>query len=443
MADHRDYTFEITAPSEDRHREFKCSEVWDKLKYKIARAALAMANLRDGGHIIIGVEDNGTGCVASGMTDVHFNTYEDDKVKSYINQFADPYISCSIHRPVVQGKQFIVIEVAEFDELPVICKKATNDEENRPALQRGGIYSRSYEKPESCLVQSQNELREILNGATERGIRKFLALAGQAGVSLHAQPTDAEKYGEEAGEFEKRIMQSNRFASGHYLFAIRPTSYNAQAVQPISRALEVVNQHEVRWFGWNFPLIVRHEETVEQCCAGSPGRLNGWGEFWRFFQSGNFLYAVAYRHDRPGRNPSEHIDRRSEILRPDGFEHRGIIDFHDLIILATLEHEFAARLAKALSWNESAEISMTLTDTVDRVVVSTDVARPLGRFWRATAPKVESRQVVSITDLLSRPRQFAAEAAYEILQRFAGTQIALANVVRDQESLFGNWGSNT
>ena len=48
----------INWPREERNLEFKCSMSWAdaSTKAKLTKSVLAMANLRDGGHVVLGVE---------------------------------------------------------------------------------------------------------------------------------------------------------------------------------------------------------------------------------------------------------------------------------------------------------------------------------------------------------------------------------------------------
>jgi len=430
----QDYRLEILAPGEDRRREFKCSAPWEDLKWKVARAALAMANIRDGGLVIVGVQDDGAGCVATGMTEDHLRTFDDDEIKSFINRHADPYVNCSIHRTIVDGKRFLVIEVSEFDDLPVVCKRSANDAKNRAILQNGGIYTRSYQKPESCLVQSQTEMRELVDIAVERGIRRFLSLVDRSNLSVHPNPSDMDRFDEERAEFAAQVSASKRLNHGYYLLSIRPAAYSPNAIQPVTRILEIATRLEVRYYGWKFPFVVRNEETVEQRSAGSPGQAEDWEEFWRMFQSGQFLCAIAYREDGSGAAISDYLGPRELRLAPAGFEPSGVINIHTLIILANQVYEFAARLARELRWETSVDVGITLTNTARRVIISTDRARPVWRFWRATAPHIEHIRKVDLRDLLAKPSDLAAEAATEIIRRFAGSEVDALNVHEIQKS---------
>ncbi|HEX6087328.1 MAG TPA: ATP-binding protein [Thermoanaerobaculia bacterium] len=65
---------------ESQSVDFKQSAPWNALEHKIIRTALAMANLRDGGIIIIGVSESGDRWERTGISDEDLATYEVDEV---------------------------------------------------------------------------------------------------------------------------------------------------------------------------------------------------------------------------------------------------------------------------------------------------------------------------------------------------------------------------
>jgi hypothetical protein len=252
------------------------------------------------------------------------------------------------------------------------------------------------------------------------------------------QPTDTEKFHEERREFETQIAKDERFTQGHYLISIRPTRYNPQAVQPVSRILELVNRCQVRRHGWSFPFIVRGQEATEQRSAGTPRRPKDWEEFWRMYQSGHFIYAVAYREDRPGQNASDFLDRWPlQHAKNIGVSLSGVVNIDTVIFIATLAYDFAAGLVGPLAWDESVEVNLTLVKTADRVLVSTDPRAPIRRFWQATIPQIESRHIVEVKDLLAKTRTLAVTAANEILERFAGADVQSLDAFAAQREFFG------
>ncbi len=178
---------------EDRSLEYKESRPWSDLKDKIAKTALGMANVRDGGTIIIGVSQRSGSLVPKGMSQGDIDTYDVDDVQAYVNRFADPYVRLEMYTVPYDGQEFIAIVVHEFDEVPVVCRR------NGVGLRQGSVYTRSYRIPETCEVPSQTEMREIIDMATDKGVRRFLERSRRAGLSTGetVQRTDAEKFDEE------------------------------------------------------------------------------------------------------------------------------------------------------------------------------------------------------------------------------------------------------
>lgn len=60
---------------------------------KVMRAVLGMANRRDGGLVVMGVEDNGTGLVLTGLSTADLSTWKYDDVADSLAAYADPSVS--------------------------------------------------------------------------------------------------------------------------------------------------------------------------------------------------------------------------------------------------------------------------------------------------------------------------------------------------------------
>src|ERR1019366_1316467 len=80
-------------------------------------------------------------------------------------------------------KHMLVIAIHEFSDVPVICKRSLADG-NKMILRDGAIYVRSNRKPESREVANYDEMRELLDIATDRGVRRFVTRAETAGIDV-------------------------------------------------------------------------------------------------------------------------------------------------------------------------------------------------------------------------------------------------------------------
>lgn len=156
--------------SEERNLEYKSSLSWDDIttKLKVTKTAMSMANIKDGGLLIFGVDEIDSGQFEpNGMKKNDADSFNKDDVMDYVNGYADPYVDLKMEKIEYDGKLFIIIQIKEFDELPVVCKKSGQD------LNEGNIYTRSRRKYESVPVSSQTEMREILEMAVDKRIRKL------------------------------------------------------------------------------------------------------------------------------------------------------------------------------------------------------------------------------------------------------------------------------
>lgn len=169
--------------AEQRNCEFKSANKWDaEFKHKIVRAILCMANKKNGGSIIIGVDKNKEQGLFSinGLDAETAKTYKHDEVKQYVNdKYADPSIDLLVQKITDEstGKILINIHVSEFESIPISCKKDYPD-----ILQTGKIYSRSFSKEECTANLSSEELREIIDLATKKAVKKEIAHLREIGV---------------------------------------------------------------------------------------------------------------------------------------------------------------------------------------------------------------------------------------------------------------------
>ncbi len=169
-----------------------------RLVAQVVRAVLAMANRRDGGRVIIGVDDNAGELNPVGLSATDLATWHYDNVADQIARYADPGVSFNLVVTVYKGASYVVLAVAEFPDIPVLCKRAYDD-----VLRDGACYVRTRRKPETSEIPTQTEMRELLDLAVEKRVRQYLEQARRVGLyppTTLAQPTDQERFGEQLGE---------------------------------------------------------------------------------------------------------------------------------------------------------------------------------------------------------------------------------------------------
>jgi hypothetical protein len=160
----------------------------ERLFWRVVRAVLAMTNHRDGGLVVIGVKDGDAGFDPTGFGDTDLATWNHDDTAAGIAPFADPHVSFTTHHLKFRGASVVALRVKEFDQVPVICTA-----DRLPDLRMAAIYVRSVTKPESVPVRDHGQMRELLDLATEKGLRRFLATARAVGVAA-AGPSDEDLF---------------------------------------------------------------------------------------------------------------------------------------------------------------------------------------------------------------------------------------------------------
>ena len=164
--------------------EFKTAMDWHK---SLIRDILAMANVQDGGRIVVGIDDGTLARV--GLTPEQLATYDREAIQDQVAHFADPRVEFRIDKVADRnGFQFVVIEVRPFETIPVVCRR------DGAGLNEGDIYSRSRTgRPASARVKSSADMRDIIEVAITRSRRRL------AGIGLLPPLQPGPDYDEELG----------------------------------------------------------------------------------------------------------------------------------------------------------------------------------------------------------------------------------------------------
>lgn len=173
----------LTGAEETDALEFKGAIAWDKKLY--VKDILAMANVIDGGRIVVGVED-GT-FVRQGLTSEQLASYKIDEMRDGIAPFADPRVVFRMEAVEdAAGLHFVVIDVRPFEDVPVICRRDGYD------VKAGVVYFRSRtRRPESAAVANSSDMRDLVERAAVLSARRLRRIGfvpeAQLGPNYDAQ----------------------------------------------------------------------------------------------------------------------------------------------------------------------------------------------------------------------------------------------------------------
>lgn len=193
----------VFAGREDVNREYKASFPWCRKTNgptlaKVVKTILAMSNLRDGGNIVIGVEEQDGKFKETGVDLDHIATFAHDNIADFVREYAEPYARIEVQTRDYPEGHFVLIRVEGFHEVPVICRKSYDN-----ILVEGSVYVRSLTgRPSSVRISRYVDMQELLDLAVERGVRRYLQKQARlsAEVSQASILSDRELFERQLGD---------------------------------------------------------------------------------------------------------------------------------------------------------------------------------------------------------------------------------------------------
>lgn len=184
----------ITHGKEETYLEYKSTMKWarkprekkDKIaNIKIIKAMLAMSNNPYGGVVVIGEKEKDNGeFKPTGISKVNFDSFKYDDISRCIKEISSPQVQFKITRDTmkIDGKErrFVIIQITESSEFPVICLKTEKYDESRPScgdnllLRENVVYIRSKSPIESREISSTQEWQELIYRIVEKSKRGLL-----------------------------------------------------------------------------------------------------------------------------------------------------------------------------------------------------------------------------------------------------------------------------
>jgi hypothetical protein len=380
---------------------------------KVVRAALGMANRRDGGVVVIGVTDTGTTLEPTGLLTEDLATWNHDEIADGFKTYAEPGIAFT--RDVRQwgGRSFVVLSVRPFEEVPVFCKRTYQPPSTKGfVLRDGALYVRSRTKAETVEATSYADMRDLIELATERRLRAFLGTASAAGVDLQrltVTTDDAHFAGERmpptAGSAASVVTR------GWWEVTIRPTRYQAARVPSLENLNVLLEKCRVELRGWDFPHIDRQRPVARGLnCIEQSFEWEHYLEWWRFLQSGQLAFRGAIGADWR--------DRSRLWPAPAHWQHGTTLGAGDTLYFVTEVFEFAARLAANLAGDDPLRIEITAHRMCDRELADDSGQGRILRQYNAGIDDMPYSVLLPRADLIATPRDLAITSARWLFERF-------------------------
>ena len=392
----------------------------DYLRAKVVRAIIGMTNRRDGGIVIIGVEERNGNLNPSGLSQNDLRTWKNyDHVTTAFANYMNPPANFELSVCQFEEKEFIVFEVHEFADIPTICKKGYSKAHSagysEVVLREGACYIRSRHKPETVEISSVEHMRDLLDLAVEKGVRKFVTQAQKAGMSFLEDngPDDEELFRQQIegwdSELKKKIQRR-----GYWKVIIRPTKFVEECIPEILTLYPLIQKTAVSIRGLSFPYTSGGlEYQMDNNWVGQEYEWDWVREVWRFYQSGQFAHISGLLedwHDESKWNPAQ-----------EGWQPGHILSVEGVVYHLTEVFEFAARLSLAHEYifDERVFIEVELSNLKGRkLTLSPSRWLPLPEWYDAHANTIPLGRAYLKEEVIAAPRELALEQAMKIFHRF-------------------------
>ena len=223
-------------------------------------------------------------------------------------------------------------------------------------------------------------------------------------------------------------------STGYWRINIRPTVYESDRIPSLSKLRETIEACKVTLRGWDFPHL-DHQETVNgDNWIESGAEFGDIIEYWRFYQSGQFIHHSAMSEDYV----IEKIERTVFSLGKSPTNR--YLNILDTLFTLTEVFEFVARLYAKGIYAEPVHLSIKLVRTNGRLLFFWHSERNFflrGQYiCHIDEINYPTKQMTfSAEDILSKAPELAFDATVSIFERFNWNMVPAESLKGDQKKL--------
>lgn len=201
---------------------------------------------------------------------------------------------------------------------------------------------------------------------------------------------------------------------GYWKTLLRPLKHDPERIPALTLCRQIVEESQVALRGWYFPHIDREGPIARSNAVESATEWEDIREFWRFFQSGQFVHYFGFGED--WRSVDAPPQRNPELANSP------ILSVFSALFSVTERYEFAARILQRASFSEGIHLEIGLFGTHGRRLVSLDPARDIWDDYVCYEPKLVREKEFASDQLLGMTSALALEHIVWVFERFNWSQ---------------------
>ena len=227
----------------------------------------------------------------------------------------------------------------------------------------------------------------------------------------------------------------------HWRVCFRPNGYKEDLIPTLSKCFDTVEKNKLSLRGWDYPHLSREDTEREQGnnWVASWSDFMSHNEYWRFYQSGQFIHLFSIRESTEG--------DYKEKLRTDMKSHRifddkkidwdsvpGFFSIINFIYNVTEIYEFAARLCQSDIYSGKVNIQIDIKGIKDFILTASG-DRLWTNYYAASQNVLTRTHEVDSKQLIEASKDISLEAIVWFFERFGWMEPPMRVIRQDQENL--------
>ena len=232
----------------------------------------------------------------------------------------------------------------------------------------------------------------------------------------------------------KKELISTIKSKGYWRINFQPVVATTK-LKTLGDCCNIVEKNQVQLRGWNYPHFPRRKDEESNVESGN-NYYSGWIEwhdhieFWRMYQSGQFLHYLALREDRGDRDGWDIVENSN--IEPNKF-----LSIVGTIYEITEIFEFLSKLVRENLYDEGVKVSISLHNTENRMLKMDDPVRSFFMYgeYKTGIKDISFEQIYSKEDLITKSHDLSMGAILYFFDRFNWHKPPLDVLKKDQDIL--------
>lgn len=235
-------------------------------------------------------------------------------------------------------------------------------------------------------------------------------------------------------------LPTNVLQYPHWRINFRPNKFEEDFIPSLSKCYGIIEKNKLSLRGWDYPYLSSRDTERGQGnnWVASWSEFMGHCEYWRFYQSGQFLHLFSVREVTAGGWKDElQSDLKSHLSRLDDIDWKtipGFFSFINFIYSVTEIFEFAARLCQSQVYTGTLTIKIDIKD-IKGFALSAPVERAWDHYYAAGENVLSKTLEVEPGQLIAASQEISLSTIVWFFERFGWMSPSEDVIRQDQEKL--------